>query len=111
MNGSPEVMWERDRYAIQRELGYRVYLVGYGGEGEKREEEKRERQKFLLQRWTEKDQGLERRQEICLPLLGKWELGVGRACLLKGQGIQVTGQVSRLQRQKTVVESDSLLIR
>ena len=90
---------------MQRELGYRVYLVGYGGkregeegEGGGRRKTEREREvgsSYLFRSGTGrngkkeqagKSEGDPRRKRS----------GVGRACLLKGQGSHVTDQVSRL---------------
>lgn len=49
---------------------------------------------LLLYLFGQTDSGMERRQEIHLPWQWRGRLGVGRASLLKEQGIQVTGQAA-----------------
>ena len=91
--------WETDRYAIQREFGYRVYLVGYEGkregeegEGGGRRETEREREggsSYLFRSGT----GRNGKKEQAGKLEGdprRKRSGVGRVCLLKGQSTQVT---------------------
>ena len=80
--------WETDRYPMQRELGYRVYLVGYGGKRE-REGEKKERQFLPLQK-KGRQRERERKRERGGRTAGRGRLGMGGGCLLKGQGTQVT---------------------
>ena len=94
---------------VQRELGYTVYLVGYGGEWKgrkgRREEEKErgraaspEEGQIQKERETETETDREHKGWRGGRRLGSGRLGVGGVCLLKGQGTQVTGQVSRLQQ-------------
>ena len=76
--------WETDRYAMQRELGYRVYLMG-NGIVERGGRQKRDGQKE--RGWRE---GM---NSACL----RRRLGIlDRACHLKRQGTQVTGKVSKM---------------
>lgn len=65
---------------MQREFGYRIYLVSYGrkGEGEKKRKKR--------------GRG-EEGEAAAIFSEENWKGGVGRACLLRGQGNQVTGQV------------------
>ena len=86
---------ETDRYTMQRELGYRVYLVGYGGrrKGEKRgkREGKRREEKgirCLSRRRADREKATAQAGEEAEDHLPQWKgrgrLEVGRACLLQG---------------------------
>lgn len=49
---------------------------------------------FSGDRWKDREQRLKKAEVACLS--GRGGLGVGGACLLKGQGTQGTGQSRRL---------------
>ena len=75
------------------------------GKGKRKEGEKRQRQKLPLQKMGRQDRESEHtdwkggRRNACLGSR-RQGLGVGGACLLKGQGTQVTDQASRLQHSQ-----------
>lgn len=89
---------------MQRELGYKVYLKGYGGEGKGRMNEGKrwgkERDRSCLSRrgQTQREQAREAEGGTLLAKAVGGGFGVGGACLLKGQGIQVTDLANRLQQ-------------
>ena len=93
-------MGDRQTNSLCRE---RVYLLGYGkgkerGRGKGRREKRREKgSSYLFRREMGRESRLKRRHGICLPWWKVEErLGIGRTCLLKGQGTQVTEKVRKV---------------
>lgn len=90
----------RDRYAMKREFGHRVYLVGYrreSGEGEREgwlTERKREAAVISSEEGQgEREQRLEEAEDRFAPEEEHW---VGGVCLLREQGNPLTGQIITL---------------